>query len=160
MKRIKANDPFALSHAAMQYWHQGIYSSAFEFWTKAAEFGDVDAHYHLASMYSEGKSVERDLKKEVYHLEEASIGGHPHARYNLGKYAANVGKYERAVKHYAIAANLGHTESLESLKKGYKSGFVKKEDLAAALRAYQAAVDATKSPHREAEDRLINKAKW
>jgi hypothetical protein len=51
-----------------------------------------------------------------------------------------------------IAANLGHDESLENLKKIYKAGLMSKEDLAAALRGYQAAVNAMKSPQREAAD--------
>ena len=34
----------------------------------------------------------------------------------------------------------------------FKEGHVSKDDLAAALRAHQAAVDATKSPQREAAD--------
>ena len=33
-----------------------------------------------------------------------------------------------------------------------KRGFVKKEDFAAALRGHQAAVDATKSPQRQAAE--------
>ncbi len=36
------------------------------------------------------------------------------------------------------------------LKQCYTDGHVSKEDFAAALRAHQAAVDATKSPQREA----------
>ena len=43
--------------------------------------------------------------------------------------------------------------TLEMLKKVYKAGLVSKEDFAAALRAHQTAVDATKSPQREAADR-------
>ena len=53
------------------------------------------------------------------------------------------------MKHWIIAANLGNDMSMEILKKGFKKGMVSKEDFAAALRAHQAAVDATKSPQRE-----------
>ena len=56
------------------------------------------------------------------------------------------------MKHYIIAANQGHNHSVEMLKQGYKSGSVSKEDFAAALRAHQAAVDATKSPQRDAAE--------
>jgi len=35
-------------------------------------------------MYYEGQGVEKDKKKDVYHLEQAAIGGHPNARHNLG----------------------------------------------------------------------------
>ena len=50
-----------------------------------------------------------------------------------------------------IAAKLGHDGSLEGLKDNIATGFVSKEDFAAALRSHQAAVDASKSPQREAE---------
>ena len=53
------------------------------------------------------------------------------------------------MKHYIIAANLGYDNSLKRLRECYKYGDVQKEDFAAALRAHQAAVDATKSPQRE-----------
>jgi hypothetical protein len=38
---------------------------------------------------------------------------------------------------------------MQQLKECYVDGHVSKEDFAAALRAHQAAVDATKSPQRE-----------
>jgi len=38
---------------------------------------------------------------------------------------------------------------MEGLKESYPDGLVSKEDFAAALRAYQAALDATKSPQRD-----------
>ena len=59
---------------------------------------------------------------------------------------------ERAVKHWTIAASQGEDESIKHLTNAYKKGFVKKEDLGAALRAHQAAVDATKSPQRDAAE--------
>ena len=40
--------------------------------------------------------------------------------------------------------------SIEWLTKCYKEGHVSKDDFARALRAHQAAVDAMKSPQREA----------
>ena len=37
-------------------------------------------------------------------------------------------------------------------------GFVEKEDLDSAFRAHKAAVDATKSPQREAEEKFMSKS--
>ena len=65
---------------------------------------------------------------------------------------------DRAVKHFIIAAKLGDDDSLDALKKGYKKGYVSKEDFAAALRAHQAAVDATKSPQREEGEAFLRRA--
>ena len=82
------------------------------------------------------------------------------ARHNLGCEEETIVRIDRAVKHYIIAANLGFDASLKRLRECYRMGFVQKEDFAAALRAHQAAVDATKSPQRETAaeyQRLISK---
>eukprot|EP00985_Skeletonema_marinoi_P027073 scaffold21642_cov73-Skeletonema_marinoi.AAC.3 len=150
MKRMEANDPVAMTCEGLNQYHNGDYSSAFRYYTKAAELGDAEAQYTLSIMYDDGHGVEKDRGKEMYHLEEAAIGGHPSARYNLGIEELNNGHTERAVKHFIIAAAHGHDGSTKALMKMFKEGFVDKDDLAAALRAHQAAVDATKSPQREA----------
>ena len=59
------------------------------------------------------------------------------------------GRLERAVKYFIIAANLGHDEALETVKKAYQYGDASKEDFEAALRGHQAALDATKSQQRD-----------
>ena len=106
-------------------------------------------------MYHLGEGVEKDERKKVYHLEEAAIGGHPKARHNLGYLEWKNGMLERAVKHWIIAAKLGYDDSLNALKSCYKDGLISKEDFAAALRGHQAAVDATKSPQREAAEAAL-----
>ena len=72
------------------------------------------------------------------------------------------GRFERARKHFVIAANLGFHDSLKDIKELYTHGHASKEDDADALRAYQAAVDATKSSGRErAEEAVKNgEMKW
>ena len=149
MRRIEANDPIAMHEIGMMRYLEGDYEAAFDYWTKSAELGDVVAQYNLTTLYFEGEGVEKDEKKELYHLEEAAIGGHPVARYNLGCYEEEHERIERAVKHYIIAANLGHDKSIQALKECYADGTISKEDFAAALRGHQAAVDATKSHQRE-----------
>ena len=84
------------------------------------------------------------MKKAVYHFEQAAIGGHPGARDDLALHEMNNGRFERVVKHYIIAANLGCDTSLQCIKDLFVRGIVSKEDYAAALRGYQAAVDAEK----------------
>lgn len=151
-KRAKANDPVAVRQVGGQYLKKGDFKSACEFWSRAVELGDVEAHYHLALMHHNGQGVEKDRRKEIYHLEQAAIGGHYNARYNLGVIEWQNGRYERAAKHYIIGAKLGEDKSVANLRKMYQEGLVSKEDFAAALRAYQAAVDAMKSPHRAEAD--------
>jgi len=157
MKRVEANDPVAIRQMGGYCNQEGDYDGAIEYFKKAAGLGDLGAHYELSVMYREGKGVEKDDKKAVHHLEQAAIGGHPKARYNLGCLEGKSGRHERAVKHLIIAANLGHDESLEYLKLIYREGRVSKEDFASALRGHQAAIDAAKSPQREAAEKWRRK---
>ena len=149
MKRVEANDPVAMGQMGFQCNKAGDYGSAVEYWKRAANLGDMEAHFNLSVMYYDGHGVEKDEKKQVYHLEEASIGGHPDARYYLGGVEEKNGRLDRAIKHWIIAANLGSDKALEALKNAYRYGLISKDDFASALRAHQAAVDATKSPQRE-----------
>jgi len=149
MKRVESNDQAALLQMGMHLNKRGDYKSAIKYYKKAAEFGDADAHYNLSAMYKNGEGVEKDDKKKVYHLEEAAIGGHPDARAMLGAIEGHNGNVERSVKHFIIGAKLGHDFSLEMVKLRYQNGSVSKEDFASALRAHQAAMDATKSTQRD-----------
>ena len=152
MKRVNANDPIAMVQMGLRRYEDGDYDSAFKYVNKAAALGDAGGHYQLACFYFEGKGVEKDAKKEVYHLEQAAIGGHPLARYNLGIKEEGNGRMDRASKHWIIAAALGYDASLDALKGGYEDGLVTKEDFASALRAHQDTIEAMKSPQREAAE--------
>ena len=150
MKRAAANDSFAIRQMGMKCYREGDYEGSFKYLSKAAELGDVGAHHFLGALYLEGKGVKKDYGKAFYCYERAAIGGHPRARYNLGLDEGINERYDRAVKHFIIAATLGNDDSIQRLKHCYTIGKVSKTDFAAALRAHQAAVDAMKSPQREA----------
>ncbi len=149
-ERIEANDPAALSNKGDEFYEARDYDKAVEYWTKAAELGSVEAHYQLSCSYGNGEGgAAKDEEKEVFHLEKAAIGGHPGARYNLACCEEDNGKIERAVKHYIIAAKLGHDVSMKQLLPMYKDGYISKEEYGSTLRTHQAAIDATKSAQRE-----------
>eukprot|EP00984_Skeletonema_dohrnii_P012557 scaffold5111_cov84-Skeletonema_dohrnii-CCMP3373.AAC.6 len=149
MKRVEVNDPVAIGRLGRRLYNEGHYKGAFQHYKKAAELGDVYAQYSLSCVYRDGLGVEKDKKKEVYHLEEAAIGGSPDARHNLAIFELNNGRMDRVVKHLIINAKLGDDKSVEGLKENYADGLVSKEDFAVALRAHQAAIDATKSTQRD-----------
>ena len=157
MKRIEANDPVAMCREGIKQCMQSNYLSAFEYFAKAAEFGNAEAHLKLACLYHDGLGVENDEGKAAYHLEEAAIGGHPEARFNLGLEEGEKGNLERAVKHWIIAAAQGYDPSIKMLLQAFKQEFVEKDDLTSALRAHKAAVDATKSPQRLEEEKFTSK---
>ena len=142
------NDPVALCELGKARYHEGVYEEAVEYNAKAAKLGDMGAHFELACYYEEGLGVEKDMKKAVYHLEEAAIGGHTGARNNVGCYEGRNGRIDRAVKHFIIAAKQGEDDALKVVKENFRRGYVSKEEYATALRGHQAAVDATKSEQR------------
>ena len=153
MKRVKANDPAAIFQLGLEQYNKGYYSRAFEYYAKAAELGNAHAHYQLSNMYYDGQGVEKNEGKEIHNLEEAAIGGHPDARYNLGVHENDNGNVERAVKHWFIAAKLGDDDSMEKVKKMYQGGLISEEDFTSTLRAHRATKDATKSPQREVAEK-------
>jgi hypothetical protein len=150
MKRIAANDPVATFQFAIDCNKAGDHTKAFEYFTKAAALGDAEAHLRLAEMYHNGAGVEKNEKKEIYHLEEATIGGHPRARHNLGAHEGIKCNFERSIKHFVIAANQGHEGSMKALmgEGGFPRDFITKEELAATLRTHKAAVKAMNTPER------------
>jgi hypothetical protein len=150
MKRVKANDPAAMSAMGGIFYREGDYNSAVEYWTKAAKLGYADAHHNLSAVYRNGEVSGKDNgKKVVYHCEKAAIGGHVQARHNLGGIEEENDDMDRAVKHFIIAANLGHEGSMKELWKHYSAGNITKEDLEDTLRTHKAAIDGTKSAQRE-----------
>ncbi len=161
MKRIKENnDPVAMTHMAKSHRDEGDYETSITYLTEVAELGHAEAHNLLSIMYHYGEGVEKDLKKAIYHMEEGAIGGHPEARHNLGIHEAYNGNFERAKKHWIIAANLGYNGSLKKLMNFYANGCASKEDYAKALRAWQTAVDDTKSAEREKAEEAIKNGDW
>ena len=160
MDRVKKNCPVAMYNMGKRRRDEGDYETALEYLTKAAELGDAGAHFGLSCLYRDGEGVEKDKKKQVYHLEEAAMKGHLSARYNLGCEEENNGRFERAKKHWIIAVNLGHEGSLKGLKDLYELGHASKEEYADALRACQAAVDETKSSERERAEQAMKNGDW
>jgi TPR repeat protein len=153
-KRIKAGDPAAMRDMGTILFREGDYDIAIKYWTKAAELGDVAAHYQLADTYREGDVVEKDEGKAIYHWKKAAIGGHPWARHVLALIEEAIGNMERAVKHFIIAANLGEEDSMKELWGHYAKGNITKEDLEATLRSHKAAIDEMKSSQREEAERF------
>jgi TPR repeat protein len=159
-KRAEANDPMALFSVGKKFYEEGDYDTAFEYFTKAVESGNVEANRFLSFLYRDGNGVEKDKKKQVYHLEEGAIAGNHAARYDLGFVEfGDFKRTDRAVKHWIIAASNGQNEAMKVLKDGYRQGLVTKDDLLQVLRAYQAAIDATKSPQREEANAALQRIK-
>ena len=152
-----ANDVLALQNLGTEHYKKKKYAKALKFLSRAAELGDAESNYYLSLAYRDGNGVEENKKKSISHLKQAAIGGHPSARFHLGCYECAVNKFDRAVKHFIIAANHGHDYSIEALKGCYKAKVISKEDFAAALRAHHGAVNEATSPQREFTSRIVRK---
>ena len=151
MKWAEKNEPVALREIGKGCRNDGDLEGAFQNMKKAAGQGDAEAHFLLSDLFDKGlvSGVENEEEMANFHLAEAAIAGHPEARYCLGLVEMKNKQFDRAVKHWTIAATLGHDESIERLKKCYMDGHVSKDEFAAALRAHQAAANAMKSQKRE-----------
>jgi len=73
MKRVAANDRVAIHQEGVKHHQSGDFASAFEYYTKAAELGDAEAHYLLSLLYGKGQVVEKGERKGLYHLEEGPL---------------------------------------------------------------------------------------
>ena len=122
---------------------------AIELWLRAGELGHAGAYNNLGFSYYNGRGVEVDKKKAKHYFELAAMNGVLHARHNLGGMEGTAGNYQRAMKHFLLAAKSGYKLSLDKVKKGYMMGDVTKDEYANTLRAYQKIQDEMKSDGRD-----------
>lgn len=124
---------------------------------KAAELGLNVAYHTLGSIYSGGMGVEKDAAKALHYYRLAAIGGNVHSRHALGvkAYFGEPRQVELAVKHWLLAAEAGHDESLKNVKLGYQmipedqKGCITKDVYTKTLRAHKSATDQIKSDQRD-----------
>ena len=137
------------------HYYNGAYgmpqdgAKANELYLKAGELGFAMAYFNLGNAYTNGDGVEVDKKKAKQYYELAAMNGHSIARQNLGYEEYNAGNYQRAMKHYMLAASAGHKKSLDEVKEGYMEGDITKEEYASTLREYQKSQDEMKSEARD-----------
>ena len=75
--------------------------------------------------------------------------GNVSARHCLGYVEFQNENFQRAMRHFIIAAKCGYKRSLNMVKRGFTQGHVTKEDFEKTLRDYQASCDETKSEQRD-----------
>ena len=155
-KRMQAHDPIAM-HSIGCYYSDGTdgypqdYTKAFELWHRAGKVGHSEAYGCIGNSHNFGRGSEVDIdkKKAKHYWELAAIGGDVNARFNLGNAEVRAGNFDRALKHYMIAAGSGDSESLNFIKKIYAEGNATKDDYTTALRSYQTYFEEIKSVQRD-----------
>jgi len=165
-KRMKLNDADAFCRLGYTYFtgERGLPKNskkACELWIKAAELGSLDGHSCVARAYLAGDGVEQHAGKAFNHYKLAAIGGDEKARHNLGLIEAynRDYDYDRAMKHFMIAARSGNEESLKAVGAGYKQKHVTKDEYAMTLRAHQHSCDEMKSEQRMKATKLSDQLK-
>ena len=148
----------AYNKLAVRYNHgtngmQQDWVKANELWLKAAELGCARAYSKLGGLYAIGQGVERDEKKAEHYWELAAMKGDVNARYFLGHMEGRAGNYQRAYKHFSLAAKAGLPESLDKVKLGFMDGDVTKDEYESTLRVYHERQTEMKS---EARDKAVD----
>jgi TPR repeat protein len=90
------------------------------------------------------------MKKAKFHFEAAAMAGHVGARYNLGDLEAKSGNFERAIKHWTIAASAGHCIAMNNLRVFFEDGVVSRESIDSTLKAYNNSCVEIRSVARDA----------
>ena len=68
---------------------------------------------------------------------------------NLGLDEIDADNFDRAVKHFMIAARSGCSDSLKYIKDLYSNGYATKEDYKRSLQSFQEHLGEIKSPQRD-----------
>jgi len=169
-KRMEVNDAWAFYDAGgftadgVNGYQQNC-TKALELWHRAGELGQASAYWNISTTYT--RVGEKDMEKVVHYWELAAMLGHVKARHELGRMEAWVGNmdrslrgWDRALKHFTIAAGLGCSNSLEEIKKLYTDGIARKEVYTKALRLYQTYLDEVKSAQRDEAAEYDEKFKY
>jgi TPR repeat protein len=151
----------------MQYTHgnQGLSitkdtDKAAKLLLRAAELGSADASDILGAMYYNGIGVNEDKTKAIQYLEKAAMGGNANARFNLSKMEFNAGSFDRAIKHWLIAASFGYIMAVNEIQKAMVEGNATRDHYAKALRGYQQYVNEVRSDDRDAAVAFDDKYKY
>ena len=71
------------------------------------------------------------------------------SRHRLGCIDANAGNFDRAIKHWLIAASFGNIRALNDIRFLYIDGIASKDQYAQALREDQLYLDEVRSGQRD-----------
>jgi len=154
IKRTKVDDAIALFglgciYSEGQFGLPQDHAKALELWQWAGELGCSVAYSNIGDEYLRGEGVQRDMKKARHYWELAAMGGHVGSRFNLGINERNKGNFDRALKHFMIAAEGGYADSLKNIKQMLMKGHATKDDYTKALQSYQKYLGEIKSSQRD-----------
>ena len=146
LQEAVAGDKQAQLDLARMYWEGEIIrknrKQAIKWYLMAAEQGDTEAMFELASLYREEIKKKPEFKKQAaFWMKKAAEGGHMFAQNDLGRmyYYGETGRvrYKEAVKWYRKAAEQGDSYAFHSLGNCYYFGRGVKKNLETAAQWYR-----------------------
>ena len=96
-----------------------------------------------------------NMKKAKFHLEAGAMAGDKFARFHLGGLEGEAGNWERAIKHWTIAASAGEHGAMHHLITFFKKGVMNRESIDSTLTAYNNSCKEMRSEARDAYIRVI-----
>ena len=166
--RCLQNDHTAFGLMGDVYW-KGEWETAkddlkaFDCWIRAVELGSPDACVSIGTSYDLGSGVAVNKKRAALFQRVGALRGYIYGRQNIGctEYF-DLGNHEIGIRHWKIAAEAGHQDSLSNLRhiynaNGKKPGkeFISKEYLDKVRRACREAQEEVKSEEREKHCTLL-----
>jgi TPR repeat protein len=155
-KRVYADDAVAILQLGGYHLNghevSGIkidLEKAVKLFHRASELGCAEAYHQLGNAYEKGCGVSKDVAKARQHYEKGAIGGYVNSRFNLGCYDANHGNFDRAMKHYLIAASQGQVDAVKNIKEIMDMGYATQDHHAEAHRGYKQYLDEVRSDRRD-----------
>jgi len=126
------------------------YIKATEWYTKAAEQGNVDAQFHLGQLYALGRAdygSQPNYTKAIEWYTKAAVQGNAYAQFDLGEiYTEGSGvpqDYAKAAEWYTKAAQQGDSNADFILGENYKKGLGVPQDYAKAAEYFDEAIGNT-----------------
>jgi TPR repeat protein len=166
-KRVNANDANAINQLGVWYLHEDERFSitkdtdkAIELLHRAAELGSAQAYHSLGVIFDNGDGVDEDKVKAKQYFEKAAMGGFASSRLNLGNFDAQAGSFDRAIKHWLIAASCGDIRAVGNIKRTMDIRKATRDDYAQALRGYKQSVNEVKSDNRDRAAAYSGKYKY
>jgi TPR repeat protein len=165
--RVDGNDAQAVYHFGVYYLKgdeafniKKDNDKAIKLFHRAAELGSVPAYLNLGIIYQFGMDVVENKAKAKQYFELAAMAGNAYARDILGRLDADAGSFDRAIKHWLIAASCGSVEAVDFIKVLMTDGNATKDNYAQALRGYTQYLDEIRSGQRDRAVTFNEKLKY
>lgn len=137
-KSISLGDPYgALMLGKYAEDYLGAYSSAFQWFLKAAQMGNAEAQYKVGNAFKEGKGIDSDKDKSAEWYRKAADQGYSGAEYQLGIYYKDKNDLRNALEWLRKSASRGDCDSMF----GIGNIYMMMQDKETAIKWYQKAAE-------------------